>query len=169
LLSKNIKIEISRIIILPVVLYGCETGPPTFRDEHRMSVFESTCRMRRKSFFLKREEGVGEWKILHNEKLHDLYSSPNIVRAIKSRIIGWAGNVTCMVQGSGGHRILVGKSEGRRSLERPRCRWITLKLIFKTLVGVMECIDLAQFRGRRETCECGNEPSVSIKRVRFLD
>jgi len=117
LLSKNIKIKISRTIILPVVLYGCETGSPTFRDEHRMNVFESTCRMRRKSFFPKMEEGVGEGKILHNEKLHALYSSPNIVRAIKSRRIGWAGNMTCMVQGSGGHRVLMGKSEGRNHLK----------------------------------------------------
>jgi hypothetical protein len=65
--------------------------------------------------------------------------------------------------GRGGHRVLVGKVEGRRSLERPRCRWITLKLIFKKLMGIIDCIDLAQDRGRRETFECGNEPPGSIK------
>jgi hypothetical protein len=66
-----------------------------------------------------REERAGEGKRLHNEKIHDLYASSNIVRTIKSRRIGWTGNMTCMALGRGGHSVLVGKAEGRRSLERP--------------------------------------------------
>jgi hypothetical protein len=95
-----------------------------------------------------REQESG--KRLHNEELHDLYSSPNIVRVIKARRIGWTGNVACMSEGRGGHRVLVGEAEGRRPLERPRCIWIILKLIFKKLTGVMHCIVLALDRGRRD-------------------
>jgi len=73
------------------------------------------------------------------------------------------GNVACMAESSGGHRVLEGKAEGRRPLERPGCKWFTLKCIFKKLLGVMECTNLALDRGRRETCECGNELSGSIK------
>ena len=128
-----------------------------------MRVFGNTCRMRRKSFVPKRDEGAGEWKRLYNEEFHDLYSSPNIVRAIKARRIGWTGNVACMSEVRGGHRVLGGKADGRRPLERPRCRWVILKLIFKKMTGVIDCIDLAQERGRRDTCECGKEPSNSLK------
>jgi hypothetical protein len=80
LISENLKIKIFRTVILPVVLYGCETWSLTLGEEHRLRVFEN--RVLRKIFGPKREED-GSWKKLHNDELHDLYSSPNIVRVIK--------------------------------------------------------------------------------------
>ena len=71
-----------------------------------------------------RRDGVkGEWRKLYNEELNDLYSSPNIVRVIKSRRLRWAGHVARMEEGRGVHKVLVGKPEGKRPLGRPRSRW----------------------------------------------
>jgi len=81
--SKNIKIKIYRTIILPVVLYGCETWLLTLRGKRRLRVFES--RTLRRMFGPKRDEVTREWRKLHNGELNDLYCSPNIVRVIKSR------------------------------------------------------------------------------------
>jgi hypothetical protein len=75
----------------------------------------------RKIFGPKREED-GSWRKLHNDELHSLYSSPNIVRVIKSRM-GWDGHVARTEEGRGVYRILVGRPEGKRPLGRPRCRW----------------------------------------------
>jgi hypothetical protein len=87
-----------------VVLYGCETWPLTLMKDHRLRVFEN--RVLRRIFGPKRDEVKGEWKKLHNDELHILYSSPNI-REIKSRRMGWAGHAALMgeersVQGFGG-------------------------------------------------------------------
>jgi hypothetical protein len=82
LLSKKLKIKIYRTIILPVVLYGCETLSLTLRDERRLRVFEN--RVLRRLFGPKKDEVTGEWRKLHNEELSDLYSLPNIVRVVKS-------------------------------------------------------------------------------------
>jgi hypothetical protein len=120
-LDKNIKIKIYRTIILPVVLYGCETWSLTLREEHGLSVFEN--RVLRRIFGPKRDEVTGEWRKLHNEELNDLCSSPNIIRVIKSRIMRWAGHVARMGEGRGVYRILVGRPEGRIPLGRPRRRW----------------------------------------------
>jgi hypothetical protein len=76
----------------------------------------------RKIFGPKREED-GSWRKLHNDELHDLYSSPNIVRVIKSRKMRWAGHVAGMGEGRGAYRVLVGRPEGKRSLGRPKRRW----------------------------------------------
>jgi hypothetical protein len=81
LLSKNLKIKIYRTINLPVVLYGCETWSLTLRDERSMRVFEN--RVLRGIFWCKMDEVTGEWRKLHNEELHGLYSLPNIVRVMK--------------------------------------------------------------------------------------
>jgi hypothetical protein len=94
LLSKNLKIRIYRTIILPVVLYGCETWSLTLREDHRLRVFEN--RVLRRIFGPKRDEVTGEWRKLHNKELHDLYSSPSIIRIIKSRRMRWAGHVSRM-------------------------------------------------------------------------
>jgi len=86
-----LKFEIYRTVILPVVLYGCETWLLTLREERKLRVFEN--RVLRRIFGPRREEISGEWRRLHSEKLNDLYSSPNIVRVIKSRRMCWAGHV----------------------------------------------------------------------------
>jgi len=83
LLYKNSKIKIYITIILPVVLYGCETWSLTLREKRRLRVFEN--RVLRGIFGPKRDEVTGEWRKLHNEELNDLWASPNIVRMIKSR------------------------------------------------------------------------------------
>jgi hypothetical protein len=91
------------------------------REEHRLRVFEN--RVLRRIFGPKRDEVIGEWRKLQNEELHDLYSSPTILRVIKSRIMRWAGHVAQMGEGRGMYRILVGKPEGKSAMGRPRCRW----------------------------------------------
>jgi hypothetical protein len=87
LLSRNVKVKIYKTIILPVVLYGCETWFLALREEHRLRVFEN--RVLRRIFGPKRDEVTGEWRELHNEELHILYSSQNIIRQIKSRRMRW--------------------------------------------------------------------------------
>jgi hypothetical protein len=120
LISKNLKIKIYKTVILKIVLYGCETWSLTLGEEHRLRVFEN--RVLRKIFGHKREED-GSWRKLYNDELHDLYSSPNIVRVIKSRRMKWAGHVARMGEGRGAYRVLVGRPEGKRPLGRPRRRW----------------------------------------------
>jgi hypothetical protein len=89
--------------------------------EHRLRVFEN--RVLRRIFGPKRDEVTGEWRRIHNKELYDLYSSRNIIRVIKSRIMRWAGHVVRMGEGKGAYRILVGRPEGRRRLGKPRRRW----------------------------------------------
>jgi hypothetical protein len=84
LISKNLNTKIYKTVILPVILYGCETWSLTLREEHRLRVFDN--RVLRRIFGPKREED-GSWRILYNDELHSLYSSSNIVRVIKSRIM----------------------------------------------------------------------------------
>jgi hypothetical protein len=121
LLSKNTKIRVYRAIILPVVLYRCETWSLTLREEQRLRVFEN--RVLRRKFGPTRDEVIGEGRRLHNEELDDLYSSPNIIWVINSRRMRWAGHVTRMGEKRGAYRILVGRPEGRRPLGRPRRSW----------------------------------------------
>jgi hypothetical protein len=86
-----LKIRICKTIILPVILYECETWSLTLREEHRLEVFEN--RVLRRIFGQKRDEMTGEWRKLRNEELHNLYSSPSIVRIMKSRRMRWAEHV----------------------------------------------------------------------------
>jgi hypothetical protein len=133
-LSKKTKIRVYRTIILPVVLYGCETWSLTLREEQRLRMFEN--KVLRSIFGPKRDEVTGDWRRLYNEELNDLYSSPNIIRVIKSRRMRWAGHVACMGEKRGAYRILVGRPEGRRPLERPRRR---CKDNIKMDLGSIQC------------------------------
>jgi hypothetical protein len=98
LLSSNVKVKMYKTIILPVVLYGCETWSLALREEHRLRVFEN--RVLRRIFGPKRDEVTGEWRKLHNGELHNLYSSPGIIRQMKpgrKMLVGRA----CGTQGRG--------------------------------------------------------------------
>jgi hypothetical protein len=107
-------------------------------------------RVLRRVFGPKRDEVTGEWRRLHNEELNDLYSSPNIIRVIKSRRVRWAGHVARMGEGRGAYRILVGRPEGRRPLGTPRHGWeVNIKMDLQDVGwGCMEWIDMAQDRDR---------------------
>jgi hypothetical protein len=120
LLSKNKKIRVYRTLVLPVVLYGCETWSLTVREEQRLGVFEN--RVLRRIFGPKRDEATGEWRRLHNGELNDLYSSPNIIRVIKSRGMRWAGHVARVGEKRDAYMILVGRAEAGRPRGRPRRR-----------------------------------------------
>jgi hypothetical protein len=91
------------------------------REEHRLRVFENG--VLRGIFGPKRDEVTGEWRKLLSGELHNLYSSPDIIRQIKSRGMRWAGHVARMGEGRNMYRVLVGKPKGKGPLERPRCRW----------------------------------------------
>jgi hypothetical protein len=90
------------------------------REEHRLRISEN--RVLRRIFGPKREED-GSWRKLHNDEFNNLYSSPNIVRGIKSRRMRWAGHVARMGEGRGVYRVLVGRPEGKRPVGRPKRRW----------------------------------------------
>ena len=136
------------IIIFPVVLYGCETWSLTLRGECRLRVFEN--RVLRIIFGPKRDEVTGERRKLHNEEMNNLYSSPNILRVIKSRRMRWAGHVARMGEGRGVYRVLVGKPEGRRLLGRPRRRWEdNIRMDLREVgCGCVDWMELAQDRDR---------------------
>jgi hypothetical protein len=106
-------------------------------------VFEN--RVLRRIFGPKRDKVTGEWSKLHNEELHDLYSSPNLVRVINSRCMRLAGHVARMGEGRGVCRVLVGKPEGKRPLGRPSFRWEdNIKMDLQEIgCGVMDWIELA--------------------------
>ena len=151
LLSKNLKIKIYRTIKLPVVLYGWETWSLTLREERKLRVFENM--VLRRIFGPRRDEVTGEWRRLHNDELNDLYSSPNIVRVIKSRRMRWAGHVARTDEERGVYRVLVGKPEGRRPLGRPRRRWVdNIRMVLQEVgCGYMDWFGLAQDRDRWRT------------------
>jgi hypothetical protein len=111
-------------------------------------VFEN--RVLRGMFGPKRDEVTGEWRKLHSEELHNLYSSPDIIRQIKSRRMRWARHVARMGEGRNVYRVLVGKPEGKRRLERPRRRWEdVIKMDLSEIGwGGVEWIHLAQDRDR---------------------
>ena len=145
---QNLNIKICRNIILPVVLYECETWSPTLREERRLRVFEN--RMLRRIYGVKRDEVTGEWRKLHNEELNDLYCSQNIVQVIRSTIMRWAGLVARMGEERGVYRLLVGKSEGQKPMGRPRSRREdNIKMDLQEVgCGCMDWIELVQNKER---------------------
>ncbi|KAJ4448413.1 hypothetical protein ANN_10429 [Periplaneta americana] len=119
LLSKILKFRIYKTVILPVVLYGCETWTLTLREELRLRVFEN--KVLRKIFGAKRNEVIGEWGKLHNTELHALYFSPDIIRNIKSRRLRWAGHVA----GKESYSVFndaVGRGENAMMMEKTELR-----------------------------------------------
>jgi hypothetical protein len=167
LISKNLKIKIYKTVILPVVLNGCETWSLTLREEHRLRVFENRVL---RIFGPKREED-GSWRKLHNDELHSLYSSPNVVRVIKSRRMRWAGHVACMGEGRGVYRVLVGRPEGKRPVGRPRRRWEdNIKLDLREIgIDRLNWIQLAQDMVQwRPSLNTVMEPSNNILNFKLL-
>ena len=116
------------------------------REERKLRVFKNT--VLKRIFGPRRDEVTGEWRRLHNEELNDLYSSPNVVRVIKSRRMRWVGHVARMGEERGVYKFLVGKQEGRRPLGRPRLRWVdNIRLDLQEVgFGYMDWIGLAQDR-----------------------
>jgi len=114
------------------------------REEKKLRVFENM--VLRRIFEPRKDEVTGECRRVHNEELNDLYSSPKIVRVIKSRRMRWAGHVARMGEEKGVCRVLVGKPEGRRPLGRPRRRWVdNIRMDFQEVgCRYMDGIGLAQ-------------------------
>jgi hypothetical protein len=108
--SYTTKIRIYKTIILPLVLYGCETWPLTLREQQRLGLFEN--RVLRRIFGPRRDEVTGEWRKIHNEELRDLYSSPSIIRIMKARM-RWTEHVARKGEKRNAYRLLVGKPEGK--------------------------------------------------------
>jgi hypothetical protein len=96
-------------------------------------VFEN--RVLRGIFGPKRDEVTGEWRKLHNGELHNLYSSPDIIRQMKSRRLRWAGHVACMGERRNVYTVLMGKPEGERPLERPRRKWDVIRMDMREIVS----------------------------------
>jgi hypothetical protein len=101
-------------MILYVVIYGCETWSLTLREEYKRRMFEN--RVLRRIFGPKRDGVTGGWRKLHNEEVHTLYSSPSIIRIIKSKRMKGADHVERMGEKRNVYRVLVGNPEGRRPL-----------------------------------------------------
>jgi hypothetical protein len=121
------------------------------REERKLRVFENM--VLRRIFGPRRDEVTGDWRRLHNEERNVLYSSPNIVRVIKSRIMRWAGHVARMGGERGVYRVLVGKPQGKRLVGRPRRRWVDIIRMDLQEVGCghVDWIGLAHDRDRWRT------------------
>jgi hypothetical protein len=112
---------IKRFVDSEVILNLKRSSTLTLREDHRLGVLEN--RVLRGIFGPKGDEVTGEWRKLHSGELHNLNSSPDIIRQIKLKRMWWAGHVARMGEGRNVYIVLVGKPEGKRPLERPRRRW----------------------------------------------
>jgi hypothetical protein len=141
-----VKVRIYKTIILPVVLYWCETWSLRVREEHQLRMFEN--RVLRRIFGPKRDGVTGGCRKLHNEELHNLYTSPSTIRIINSSRMRWVGHVERMGEKRNVYRLLVRKSRGKRPLGRPRRRWIdNIKMdLLEIELNVVDWIGLAQDR-----------------------
>jgi hypothetical protein len=159
----RLKIKIYKTVILPVLLFGSEIWSLTLREEHRLRIFENRVLMR---IFRRKRAGDGSWRKLYSDEFHSLYSSPNIIRAIKSKRLRWAVHVTRMRERRDVYRILVGRPEGtdhwedlglgrRITLSWTLWRWGELDSAGSGY-GPVACL-----------CEHGNEPSVSAKKAGY--
>ena len=159
-ISEDLTIEIYRTIILRVVLYGCDTWLLTLRKEYRLRMSEN--RVLRKRIGSKRDQVTGKWRKVRNEELNSPYSSPNIIRVIKSRRTKLAGHVARVGERRGTYRILLGKPERKSPLERPRLRWkCNIKMnLQEEGCGDMHWIDLDQDRDR---CWALVNPVVNLR------
>jgi hypothetical protein len=124
-------------------------------------VFEN--RVLRRIFGPKRDEVTGEWRKLHNEELHNFYSSPDIIRQVKSRRMRWAGHVARMGEEKKVYKVLVGELEGKRPLGRPRRRWEDgIRMDLREMAWGCGLDSTVSGQGPVEgCCECGDEPSGS--------
>ena len=131
---------------MPVVLYGCEI----WSKGRNVGGGCLKNRVMRRMFGPKRDEVTGEWSKLHNEELNDMYCRPNIVRVIISRIMRWVGHVARVWERRVVCRVLVGNTEGKIPLGRPRRRWEdSVKMVLQEVgCGNMDWIDLAQYKDR---------------------
>jgi hypothetical protein len=120
----------------------------TLREERRLRVFQD--RVLRRIFESTRDEVTGEWRKLHNEELNGLYFPPNIIRVMKSRRMTLPGHVARMGERRGVHRVLVGKTEGKIPLGKPRYRWVhNIKMDLQEVgCGGIDWIEMALDRDR---------------------
>jgi hypothetical protein len=132
----DIKVKTYKTIILPVVLYRCKTWSLTLREEDRLRAFDD--RVLRRIFGPKRDEGMRELRKLYNVELHNLNSSPNIIRQIKSSIMRLARHVAYMGKGRKLYMVLVETPEGKRPLRRPREDGIKMDL--RVIGSVCVCV-----------------------------
>ncbi|KAJ4435904.1 hypothetical protein ANN_18524 [Periplaneta americana] len=153
-LEKELRKRLVKSFVWSVALSGAETWTLRRSEEKRLRTFEMLRvfenKVLRKIFGAKRDEVTGEWRKLHNTELHALYSSPDIIRNIKSRRLRWAGHVARMGESRNAYRVLVGRPEGKRPLGRSRRRWEdNIKMDLREVeYDDREWINLAQDRDR---------------------
>jgi hypothetical protein len=142
------------------------------REEHRLRVFEN--RVLRRIIGPKRDEVTGEWRKVYNFELHNFYSSPDIIRQVKSRRMRWVGHVALMGQERKVYKVWVGKPEGKRPLGRPRRRWEDGIRMDLREIGLWGCALYSTGSGHEPVascCECGDEPlgSCATELVSYLE
>jgi len=162
LLSKNIRFEIYRTIILPIILYGCKTLSLTLREVHRLRMFGN--RVLRRIFGPKRDKKTEKWRRLHNYELYHLYASPNIVGVIRTRRMTWIGHIAFIVARRDAYRFLLRSIREREYLvDMGIVGRVVLKRIFKEWEAARTGLIWFRIGIDGVCCECSNQPSVSMK------